>query len=137
MHFTTLQKEASSFDSVTMDPSLSCIWREIQFRPQRKEAVQFYFERQWVCSFQFEIVFVMMFYDKIPTVARLQSLRPPCHNWQQTIDVLINIKTVTRYCRPSMQMSIICVHKALINLSKTAKQVSNNLNLLYTKLFSN
>lgn len=37
MHFTTLQKEASSFDRVTMDPSLSCIWLEIQFRPQRKE----------------------------------------------------------------------------------------------------
>lgn len=65
MHFTTLQKEASSFDRVTMDPSLSCIWREIQFRPQRKEAVQFYFERQRVCSFQLETVFVMMLYHKI------------------------------------------------------------------------
>lgn len=64
MHFTTLQKEASSFDRITMAPSLSCIWLEIQFRPQRKEAVQFYFERQRICSFQFETVFVMMFYEK-------------------------------------------------------------------------
>lgn len=80
MHFTTLQKEASSFDSVTMDPSLSCIWQEIQFRPQRKEAVQFYFERQRVCSFQFETVFVIMFYDKRTMGARLQSLRKPSHN---------------------------------------------------------
>lgn len=80
MHFTTLQKEASSFDRVTMDPSLSCIWREIQFRPQRKEAVQFYFEGQRVCSFQFETVFVMMFYDKRTMAARLQSLRQYSHN---------------------------------------------------------
>lgn len=94
MHFTTLQKEASSFDRVTMDPSLSCIWLEIQFRPQRKEAVQFYFERQRICSFQFETVFVMMFYDKRTTVARLQSLRQPSYNSQQTTYVMININ----YC---------------------------------------
>lgn len=125
MHFTTLQKEASSFDRVTMDPSLSCIWLEIQFRPQRKKKrCNFIFSDKGFVRFEFETVFVMMFYDKRTIVARLQSLRQRSHNSQQTTYVLINIKIVTRYC--TMQMSI-RVQNALINLTKTAKWVSNNL----------